>query len=245
MMEAVSYTLESSASLEEQVEAYAPLVKRIAWHLKGRLPDHVPVEDLIQVGMIGLLDALRHYEEGHGASFETYAGIRIRGAMLDELRRNDWTPRSVHRKARGLSDAMRRVENREGRAASDSELARELGINVSQYHEMLQDASGQRLVSFEEMGLEDESALERIADSGPGVVELLEDGEQRELLAEAISELPQREQLVMALYYDEELNLKEIGKVLGVTESRICQIHSQALLRLRAILRESAAALSW
>lgn len=239
MMEALSYAHFRPNRVDTLVEQHAPLVKRIAWHLKGRLPAHVPVEDLIQVGMLGLLEAVRHYEEGHGASFETYAGIRIRGAMLDELRRNDWTPRSVHRKARGLAAAMRSFENREGREANDSEIARELGVSLGEYHAMLQQAQGQRLISFEEMGIEDGSALERIADEGAGVVEQLEEGEQRELLAEAIAALPPREQMVMSLYYDQELNLKEIGQVLGVSESRICQIHSQALLHLRAKLAES------
>lgn len=231
-----------SAYAEDQdtlFERHAPMVKRVAYHLLGRLPDTVQVEDLIQSGMIGLLEAVRNFEHGHGASFETYAGIRIRGAMLDEVRRNDWVPRSVHRRSRELAQAIRSVEAREGRDAQDSEIAAELGIGLEEYYHMLQDVSATRILSFDEIGYEDESGVEMLPSGEPGMLDTLQQEERSGKLAEAVAQLPERERLVMSLYYGEELNLKEIGKVLEVTESRVCQIHSQALVRIRSRLKGS------
>lgn len=224
------------APSDDLVARHAALVKRIAYHLMGRLPESVQVEDLIQAGMIGLLEAARNFEEGHNASFETFAGIRIRGAMLDEVRRHDWTPRSVHRKSREISTAMQAIEAREGRAARDQEIAEALAISLEEYHHALADSRGHRVLSLEEME-EAEGIFDRLADSGPGIEEGLQREDLKSSLANAIGELPERERLVMALYYDEELNLREIGQVLGVTESRVCQIHGQALHRLRARMR--------
>jgi RNA polymerase sigma factor for flagellar operon FliA len=231
-----AYASANAGSLNDRVEHYAPLVKRIAHHLMGRLPQSVQVDDLVQAGMIGLLEALKHYDDTHGASFETYAGIRIRGAMLDEVRRNDWAPRSVHRKARLVAEAVRIVESREGREASPREIAAELEIPLDEYYDLLTDASGHRFFSLDDTGAGDSPIVEHIPDEHAGVVDGIECEEFQSALATAIAGLPERERLVMALYYDQELNLKEIGAVLGVTESRVCQIHSQALLRLRARL---------
>jgi len=223
---------------DELVSRHAPLVKRIAHHLKGRLPPTVQIEDLIQAGMIGLLEAARKFDDDQGAAFETYAGIRIRGAMIDEVRKHDWTPRSVHRKARQVAEAIRTVENREGRDAFDHEVAAELGMTLEEYHHILCDATTHRLLSFDEMGHEDEPVLNRLPDRSPGIIDHLQQEDLRDLLVEVIDGLSERERTVLALYYDEELNLKEIGAVLGVTESRICQIHGQALIRLRTRLAE-------
>ena len=233
-----AYAIEREATWsDELVEQYAPLVKRIAYHLMGRLPEHIQVDDLIQAGMIGLLEAAKNFSAGHGASFETFAGIRIRGAMLDEVRRHDWTPRSVHRKAREVAEVMRAIENREGRQATDREITEALGITSEEYHQILMDSSSHRLLSLDDSAnSQDESVVERLADEGPGVLDGLEDADLRARLVDAIAALPERERLVMALYYDEELNLKEIGAVLGVSESRVCQIHGRALLRLRSVL---------
>lgn len=228
------YSVTQQATQNDLVVRYAPLVKRIAYHLLSRLPPSVLVDDLIQAGMIGLLEASRNYDASQGASFETYAGIRIRGAMLDEIRRSDWVPRSVHRKARMAAQAMREIENREGRDARGSEVAQAMGISLDEYHQILQDAAGGRIASFDdalENGDEDTDACpEHVA----GPLEGLQKEGFQKALAEAIAGLPERERLIMSLYYDDELNLREIGQVLGVTESRVCQIHSQALLRLRA-----------
>ncbi len=226
-------------SANELVEQYGPLVKRIAYHLKGRLPDSVALDDLMQAGMLGLLEAAANFDSEGGASFETFVGIRIRGAMLDEVRRQDWAPRSVHRKSRELSEATRAVENRLGREAHDHEVAAEMGLELDEYHRMLADSCAHRVISFDEGGEDEGSLLERLADAGPGPAEGLAQLGRRQALVEAINGLPERERLVMSLYYDEELNLKEIGQVLGVSESRVCQIHSKVLNRLRSDLADS------
>jgi RNA polymerase sigma factor FliA len=226
---------------DELVVRHAPLVKRIAYHLLARLPDTVQADDLIQSGMIGLLEAVRNYENGHGASFETYAGIRIRGAMLDEVRRNDWTPRSVHRRSREIAAAIRQVESREGRDAQDNEIAEVLGIGLDEYYRILQDASAARVLSFEDMGYEGRGIDELLSSGEPEPSDELQREERSAGIAAAVEQLPERERLVMSLYYSDELNLKEIGKVLGVTESRVCQIHSQALVRIRARMKSADA----
>lgn len=220
---------------EHLVAEYAHLVKRIAHHLMARLPDSVQADDLVQAGMIGLLEAASKFDGSRGASFETYAGIRIRGAMLDEVRRGDWAPRSVHRNARRVADAVREVEATTGKEAQDKDIAESLGVTLDEYHRMLADASGARLFSFEALMESDEG-------SEPAGGEEVASGFERQAfqreLAAAIADLPEREQLVLSLYYDDELNLKEIGAVLGVSESRVSQIMSQSTLRLRARLAE-------
>ena len=218
------------------VESYLPLVKRIAWHLKGRLPDSVMVEDLIQAGLIGLIAAMQNFRDDQGASFETYAGIRIRGAMLDEIRRGDWTPRSVHRKAREVSEAIAAVEARTGREARDEEVAEELGLTLAEYHRILQDTNSAQLLSIDEPDHSELDEDQLVSDMPTPVAKVMEEGFQQ-ALAQEIDRLPEKEKLVMALYYDEELNLKEIGQILGVSESRVSQIHSQAVKRLRARLK--------
>jgi len=235
--------LAAYASIQQQrrydddlVTRYAPLVKRIAYHLLNRLPPSVQADDLVQAGMIGLLEASKNYDPTQGASFDTYAGIRIRVAMLDEIRRSDWTPRSVHRKARQVAEAMRMIENRVGRDARDAEVAEVMGLSLAEYHQILLDTAGCRIFSLDELMAVGELSAEngRVARAGP--YDGLQRGAFKKALAEAIAGLPERERLVIALYYDEELNLREIGQVLGVSESRVCQIHGQATTRLRARL---------
>jgi RNA polymerase sigma factor for flagellar operon FliA len=221
-------------SLDEQISQYTPLVKRIAYHLMSRLPPSVQQDDLIQAGMIGLLEALRNYDASQGASFHTYARIRIRGAMLDEIRKNDWAPRSVHRKARMVADVVRDIENRTGRDARDQEIAKELGVSLEEYHRLLQEASGHRVFSYEELDVESQGVSESVSSRPVGPLEGLQSEDFKRSLADAIAGLPERECLVMTLYYDEELNLREIGAIIGVSESRVCQIHSQAVIRLQS-----------
>jgi RNA polymerase sigma factor for flagellar operon FliA len=220
------------------VVRHAELVKRIAYHLAGRLPASVEVADLIQAGMLGLLEAASNYTSDRGASFETYAGIRIRGAMLDALRKLDWAPRSVHRKARAAAAAVRELEAEFGREARDSEIAEKMGISLEEYHRIAQDAASCRVASLDDSNGDEESLLGRVEDeSADPFLDATEQG-FRTALANAIKELPERERLVMSMYYDDELNLKEIGAVLKVTESRVCQLHGQALLRLKARLAD-------
>lgn len=224
----------SARTQDELVEVHASLVKRIAYHLIGRLPSCVQVDDLIQSGMIGLLEAAKNYDASQGASFETYAGIRIRGSMLDEIRKGDWTPRSLHRKVREITQAMREIEAEKGRDARDSEVANRLEMSLDEYHMVLQDASSHQIVSFEDVPAKDTAVVDGFSARIAGPLEKLQEDNIKAILAKVISSLPEREKLVMSLYYDEELNLRETGEVLGVSESRVCQIHSQAMIRLKS-----------
>lgn len=236
MTRASLYKQVSTAEDNSFIEEYAPLVKRIAHHLLARLPQTVQVDDLIQAGMIGLIEAHRNYDASKGASFTTYAGIRIRGSMLDEIRKGDWAPRSVHRNSRKVQEAIREVEHRLGRDARPTEVAHILGITVEEYHQILQDSNGAKIFAFEELGVNEEAFS-----SSSSTQSTPHDGVQKnnfkEQLAQEISKLPEREKLVLALYYDEELNLREVGEVLGVSESRISQIHSQAMHRLSSRMK--------
>jgi len=224
-------------SQDELVARHAELVKRIAYHLVSRMPPNVEVDDLIQAGMIGLLDAAKHYSSDKGANFETYAGIRIRGAMLDEVRKSDWTPRSVHRTAREMAEAVRRIENESGQDARPADVAIALDMTMEEYHKAVLDSASCRLFSFDHVMTSDEdgeSPEHYTPSEEPTPVDELESEDFRRALTDAIASLPEREKLVLSLYYDEELNLREIGEVLEVSESRVCQVHGQALVRVRA-----------
>jgi RNA polymerase sigma factor for flagellar operon FliA len=233
------YKTASAADLppvDELVVKHGELVKRIAYHVVSRLPAHIEVDDLIQAGMIGLLNAAQNFTPTKGANFETYAGIRIRGAMLDEARRSNWTPRSTFRNAKQVSQAIRTIENRTGRDARGQEIADTLGVGLEEYHRMVESAASSRILSYEQLADDPERAsmLPEAPEDGPETV--LEEDQFREAVADAIASLPERERLVLSLYYDQELNLREIGQVLEVSESRVCQIHGQAVLRIRARL---------
>jgi len=230
------YSAQGALDKENLVSQYAPLVKRIAYHLMARLPASVLADDLIQNGMLGLLDAIGRFEEGMGAQFETYAVQRIRGAMLDGLRENDWMPRGVRREMRRVEAAIQKLEHENGRQPSEAELAVALEMPLEDYQKLLQDARGHQLVYLEDLAAgDDENYLDRnLAGPEPDPLDALEDAAVRKALVQAIEGLPEREKMLMALYYEEDLNLREIGEVLGVTESRVCQLHSQAIARLRA-----------
>jgi RNA polymerase sigma factor for flagellar operon FliA len=232
------YTAQGALDRDQLVSQYAPLVKRIAYHMLAKLPASVQADDLIQTGMIGLLDAIGRYEDGMGAQFETYAVQRIRGAMLDGLRENDWMPRGLRREMRRVEAAIQSLEHQNGRSPHEAELAVALDMPLAEYQKLLQDARGHQLVYFEDLNHEDgEDYLERNY-AGPSLdpLQALADKGFREQLAQAIGGLPEREKMMMALYYEEDLNLREIGEVLGVTESRVCQLHTQAIARLRAAI---------
>ena len=226
---------------DDLVARHAPQVKRIAYHLLARLPASIQVDDLIQAGMLGLLDAARRYDAAQGASFTTFAEPRIRGAMLDEIRKGDWTPRSVHRRAREITAAIHAVETATGREARDGAIAEQLGMTLTDYHETLADLRGQKLLSLDQAGPDEEGEIQRVAAPGGDPAETINRESLLKSLACAIDLLPEREKLVLSLYYDEELHLKEIGAVLGVSESRVCQLHSQALARLRARIAAATA----
>ena len=232
MVKAISYNsqIDKTALLEQ----HTVLVKRIAYHLLARLPASVQVDDLIQSGMIGLFEAANNFDNTKGASFETFAGIRIRGAMLDEMRRGDWTPRSVHKNSRMVSEAIKQLEAQLGRDVSDVEVAEKLDISLNEYHHILSEVSTGKILGIDDLGVS-EDAIKLTEDSiTDDPYQSFEQSAFKKGLAQCIKSLPEREALVLSLYYDEELNLREIGQVLDVSESRVSQIHSQAMHRLKA-----------
>jgi RNA polymerase sigma factor for flagellar operon FliA len=236
------YTVKGKADKNHLLTEHMPLVKRLAHQMKAKLPPSVEVDDLVQAGMIGLLDAINRYEENHGAQFETYAVLRIRGAMLDELRSNDWMPRSTRQNMRKVEQAMAALQQQLGRPPSESEIAKSLKLSLADYQEMLGDSGGHQLVYYEDFHDEDgnDSWLDRYAVDDDDPLRALMETDFRQAVIDAIDALPEREKLLMGLYYEEELNLKEIGAVMGVSESRVSQLHSQAVGRLRTYLRELA-----
>jgi RNA polymerase sigma factor for flagellar operon FliA len=236
------YTVKGKADKNNLLTEHMPLVKRLAHHMKAKLPPSVEVDDLIQAGMIGLLDAITRYEETHGAQFETYAVLRIRGAMLDELRSSDWLPRSMRQNMRKIEAAMSALQQKLGHAPSESEVAKSLKLSLADYQDMLSDGGGHQLVYYEDFHDTEgnDSFLDRYAVDDADPLRSLMEGDFRQAVIDAIDALPPREKILMGLYYEEELNLKEIGAVMGVSESRVSQLHTQAVARLRATLREQA-----
>jgi RNA polymerase sigma factor FliA len=231
------------ASIDDKdaiVKEMAPLVKRIAYHFMTRLPASVDVDDLIQAGLIGLLDASDNFDSTQGAQFETYAVQRIRGSMLDELRQADWLPRNVRKNLRKIEAAVAKLEQKYGRHPNETELADEMQVPLEQYQHMLSDARGSQLLHYEDFQESDDNDFFDffLVDNQSNPLAIIEDKGFRQMLVTSISNLPEREKLVMGLYYEKELNLKEIGEVLGVSESRICQLHSQAVARLRSRMKE-------
>ena len=232
---AAQYRAVQRSASAEVVERHAELVRRIAHHLAARLPASVEVDDLVQAGMLGLIEAARNFDSEQGASFETYASIRIRGAMIDEIRKGDWTPRSVHRRSREAAEITRKIEQSTGRAATGAEVAEAMGLAPEEYARLLEDAVSGQVLSLDSH-IEDHGELSVPAGGSYSPERQHQANEFRQQLAGAIGQLPEREQLVLSLYYEQELNLREIGAVLGVSESRVCQIHGQAVIRLRARL---------
>lgn len=229
MIKAQGYQTDTS----ELITRHSELVQKIAYHLMARLPASVLVDDLVQSGMIGLLEAARNFDATKGASFETFAGIRIRGAMLDEMRKGDWVPRSVHKNSRTIASAIDAVEKQSGENAKEIDVANYLQISLEEYQKMLQDVNCGKLVAYEDLPNPDDmfSQSSKTFDS---TFDNVADSQFTQQLAKLIEQLPQREALVLSLYYDEEMNLKEIGLILEVSESRVSQILSQAIHRLKS-----------
>ena len=235
------YTAKGQLDAGTLLKQYRPLVRRLAHQMIAKLPANVEIDDLIQVGMIGLSDALTRFDAAQGVQFETFATQRIRGAMLDELRGNDWMSRGDRRHQRTIETAVHKLEQRLGRAPSESEISREMGLSLTEYQELLGKVRGTQLIYLEDMSGDegDEDFLDRhVVDEEASPLARLADQRMREALVEAIKNLPEREQYVMSMYYEHDMNLKEIAAVLGVTESRVCQLHSQSVARLRAKLRD-------
>ena len=235
------YTVKGQLDRSALIKQYQPLVRKLAHYMMAKLPPSVEVDDLIQVGLIGLADALSRYEASQGVQFETFATQRIRGAMLDELRGNDWMSRGSRKSQKEIESTMRRLEHRLGRSPIESEIAAEMGLSLVDYQSLLGKVRGTQLVYLEDMARsseDDDNFLDRhVADTDADPMNMLRDHRLRESLVAAIKGLPDREQYIMSMYYEQDMNLKEIAAVLDVTESRVCQLHSQSIARLRAKMR--------
>ncbi len=235
------YTVKGQLDRSALIKQYQPLVRKLAHYMMAKLPPSVEVDDLIQVGLIGLADALSRYEASQGVQFETFATQRIRGAMLDELRGNDWMSRGSRKSQKEIETTMRRLEHRLGRSPIESEIATEMGLSLADYQSLLGKVRGTQLVYLEDMAHsneDDDNFLDRhVADSDADPMNMLRDHRLRESLVAAIKGLPDREQYIMSMYYEQDMNLKEIAAVLDITESRVCQLHSQSIARLRAKMR--------
>lgn len=234
------YTATGTLDPEACIKEYSTLVRRIALQMAPKLPASVELDDMIQAGMIGLIDAASRWKPAQGTQFETYASQRIRGAMLDELRERDWLSRGIRRSMREIEAAISRLQQRLSREPSEAEIAVEMGVPLRQYHEMLQNAKGYQLVHYEDYqdDPDDDPYLDRhVSDSRSEPLATIEDKQFRQAVVAGVDRLPERERLLMGLYYEQDLNFKEIAAVMGVTESRICQIHTQAIARLRTMLK--------
>ncbi|MFT4190098.1 MAG: RNA polymerase sigma factor FliA [Comamonas sp.] len=231
------------ASESELVERHADLVRRVALQMVARLPASVELDDLIQAGNIGLLDAIRRYRRMPQAQFETYATQRVRGAMLDELRRADWLPRSLRDKCRRIADAVQAAEHSLGRVASEQEVASQMGVSLDDYHDLLRDAHGIQLYYAEDLSEEAGGHAGALGDGSAGAGDPLEGvllQDLRGALLQAIDRLPERERLLLSLIYQEELNIKEVAAVMAISEGRVCQLRTQAVGRIRAHLQAGA-----
>jgi len=234
-----------SVSEDHAITQHAPLVRRLALQLAAKLPACVELDDLVQAGMIGLIEAVRRYQISPDAQFETYAILRIRGAMLDELRAQDWLPRSVRTKAKRIEDALQRLSQRLMRQPSESEIAAELDLTVPQYQALLEDAHGVQILHAEDLQRRDEGGnalefLEGAAQEHASPLAHLMSQDLRRAVIEALNQLPEREKLVLSLQFEQDLNQREIARVLDLTEGRVSQLRSQAVARIRSLLARSA-----
>jgi RNA polymerase sigma factor for flagellar operon FliA len=233
------------AAREGLVVAYAPLVKYVAGRMASGLPAHVDEADLISYGLGGLINAIERFDLGRDVKFETYAITRIKGAIIDELRSLDWVPRSVRQRARDIERANAKLEHTLQRAPNDEEMADELGITVDEFQDALLQISNSTIAALDELWTVNDSSGDQVSlldtitdDSAPDPASLVDATDLKDRVADAIARLPEREKLVIALYYYENLTLREIGEVLGVTESRVSQLHTKAILRLRSRLSD-------
>jgi RNA polymerase sigma factor for flagellar operon FliA len=234
------YNPKGQLNRDALLKQYTPLVRRMAHYMIARLPANVEVDDLIQTGMIGLADAITRYESGHGAQFETFATQRIRGSMIDELRETDWLSRTSRKEQKDIERAINKLEQRFGRSPQEQEISDELGVSLADYQDMLTKARGTQLVYLEDLtgrDDEDDDVLDRhVSNEDANPLNILQNQKMREALVAAIKVLPEREQFIMGMYYEQDMNLKEIAEVLKITEARVSQLHSQSVARLRSRL---------
>jgi RNA polymerase sigma factor for flagellar operon FliA len=221
---------------EKWVTEFAPMIRLLAHRFSFRLPPYLDVDDLIHAGVIGLIDAIGKYDPTREARFKTYAEFRIRGAMLDEIRSLDWIPRSVHDKISLFQKTYDQLSKTLGRIPEEEELAASLSMNKEQYDKFLSQAKGATLLHMEDLGLSEETTFDAVDPTAEDPFSALMEQDTREELFEAIRSLPEKERMVVSLYYGEELTMKEVGKTLNITESRVCQLHTQAILRLKGML---------
>ena len=235
------YNPKGQLNRDALLKQYTPLVRRMAYYMIAKVPASVEVDDLIQTGMIGLADAITRYESGHGAQFETFATQRIRGSMIDELRDTDWLSRTSRKEQKDIERAIHKLEQRFGRSPHEQEISDEMGVSLSDYQDMLTKARGAQLIYLEDLtgrDEDDDDVLDRhVSDEDANPLNILQNQKMREALIEAIKVLPEREQFIMGMYYEQDMNLKEIAEVLKITEARVSQLHSQTVARLRARLR--------
>lgn len=233
------YNASGQIDKDKCLREHSQLVQRIAYQMMTKLPSSVQIDDIIQAGMMGLLDAASRYDQLHGAQFETYATQRIRGAMLDELREADWLPRSLRRDMRRIEAAISHMQQELGRAPNETEIAKQMGVPLSEYQQLLQESRGAQLVYFEDFQDEEGDDFFEHFEFGNDVdpMSLLQDERFKSELGHAIENLPERERMMMGMIYEQDMNLREIGEVMGVSESRVSQLHSQAVARLRSRLK--------
>lgn len=233
----------SAANTEQIIIEYSPMIKYVANRIAMRLPPHVEVDDLISVGVLGLLDAIEKYDSSRGAKFKTYAEFRVRGSILDELRSLDWVPRSIRQKATQMDNVTQRLQGKYGRPPEDEEIAEELGLDMNEFFTAMNDTRSMPILSLEDLGINKETGEQQnlldclIGDSEADPATQIRLDELKQIIAQGIDTLPEKERLMISLYYYEELTMKEIGEVLGITESRVSQIHSKAVFRLRTKLK--------
>ncbi|PIQ98794.1 MAG: FliA/WhiG family RNA polymerase sigma factor [Nitrospinae bacterium CG11_big_fil_rev_8_21_14_0_20_45_15] len=233
----------SAENRDEVIKEYAPMIKYVANRIALRLPPHIEVDDLISVGVLGLIDAISKYDSTRGAKFKTYAEFRVRGAILDELRSMDWVPRSVRQKASTMDAIVQKLQAQLGRPPEDEEIAQEMGVSMDDFYGAINQTRSMPLLSLEDLGIskdtgEQQSLLDCLAGKSEADPQTqLRLTELKGIIAKAIDTLPEKERLMISLYYYEELTMKEIGEVLGITESRVSQIHSKAVFRLRSKLK--------
>jgi RNA polymerase sigma factor for flagellar operon FliA len=239
-----SYALIKEDEREKTIEEFIPIIKHLAYKVCKGFEEGTIIEDLISAGIIGLLEAMEKYDVNRGIKLNTFAYMRIRGAMIDELRSKDWFPRSARSKAKKIGEVVRKLENKLGRYPKEEEVAAELNIDLDDYLTMLKDYGNLSIVSIEDLsetaGEDKDRIIRYIVDESDDPEQYAEFAEMERILADELDKIPERQKLVLTLYYHEDMNMKEIAKALGITEARVCQIHSQALLNLRASMKKHA-----